>query len=205
MNLADAIMKLDPNNADHWTQSGEARLDVLEGFMGGTVRRKDVNDLFPGLTKETHRLEATLDAPADEVPEAPAEQPADPAEEVLEEPECEGGVCDAVTPEEALEAGIRLASNDHLELTRRLEKLKIQHENSRAALMEMKKRRKAMAPAHDDQAARMEYIKSQQRARADRFAQAKKAGPAPIDAVAKRPAGHGRQRVVRPPMGGKQE
>jgi len=47
--LARAIAQLDHGNAEHWTQDGKPRLDVLEGFYGASgLKRSDVDAITGG-------------------------------------------------------------------------------------------------------------------------------------------------------------
>ncbi len=49
--LGQALVRLDPNNEDHWTQSGDPLLAHLETVTGGDVSREDVDKLTNGLKR----------------------------------------------------------------------------------------------------------------------------------------------------------
>ncbi len=50
--LATALAKLDHTNDDHWTKTGEPRLDVLSEFAGYDVPRVDVKVFAPAFVRE---------------------------------------------------------------------------------------------------------------------------------------------------------
>lgn len=52
MNLAEAIAKLDPSNADHWTEQGLPKLDVIKELTGEHFSRKEVTEAAPLVTRE---------------------------------------------------------------------------------------------------------------------------------------------------------
>jgi hypothetical protein len=51
--LRAAVMKLDPDNVDHWTQAGLPKLSVIDEVLGRAgATRKDVEAAVPGWTRD---------------------------------------------------------------------------------------------------------------------------------------------------------
>lgn len=89
MKLEEAILKLDHQNDDHWTDDGMPRVDVLKEMTGdANLSRKQITDAAPNLK----RGEAP-DEPEDEAPDE---------EEAQEEPS--GGVVSSEEWSKKLEA-----------------------------------------------------------------------------------------------------
>lgn len=55
MELKEALEKLDPANDDHWTDDGAPRLSAVVAVVGREVKRKEITDASPGLTRESAR------------------------------------------------------------------------------------------------------------------------------------------------------
>lgn len=54
--ILDAINKLDPNNDNHWTMDGLAKLDTIKFLAGGTsVTREELEKIAPGFNRESLR------------------------------------------------------------------------------------------------------------------------------------------------------
>ena len=51
--IIDALLKLDVNNDDHWTDEGLPRLDAMKDLLGETVSRVDVTNAAKGFTRKT--------------------------------------------------------------------------------------------------------------------------------------------------------
>jgi hypothetical protein len=61
--ITAAVHRLDPDNADHWTQAGLPKLAAIEDALGRAgVTRQDVEDAAPGFTRE-----AALEAAAQDL------------------------------------------------------------------------------------------------------------------------------------------
>lgn len=54
--LTGALCALDPANDEHWTSQGLPRLDAVYAKHGREVTRIDINEAFPGFTRERARL-----------------------------------------------------------------------------------------------------------------------------------------------------
>lgn len=50
--IQEALKKLDPEKADHWTSSGLPALDVVEKFLGKPVKRQELTDAAPFFKKD---------------------------------------------------------------------------------------------------------------------------------------------------------
>ncbi len=61
--LIEALSKLDPNVAEHWTADGLPRLDAVKSFYGSDVSRDDINTAVKGFHKTNLTpLQEILDA-----------------------------------------------------------------------------------------------------------------------------------------------
>jgi len=57
--LLDAVMKLDPENDEHWTRIGKPAMQAVEGFYGSAdITRADIEAAAPGFTRETAQEQA---------------------------------------------------------------------------------------------------------------------------------------------------
>lgn len=57
--LLDAVMKLDPENDEHWTKIGKPAMSAVEGFYGSAdITRADIEAAAPGYTRETAKEQA---------------------------------------------------------------------------------------------------------------------------------------------------
>ena len=59
ISLRQAVLKLDTGNEEHWTNAGLPRLEIVEGFLGYDVTRKELEALAGDITRET--IEDILD------------------------------------------------------------------------------------------------------------------------------------------------
>lgn len=74
MDLASAISLLDPENPEHWTADGKPKMAVLEDLTNGNLTRAEVEDTFPGFTRDTARAKDQQQADAEALTSA-APQP----------------------------------------------------------------------------------------------------------------------------------
>lgn len=74
--LIEALLSLDTQNDDHWTQDGLPRLDVLKNAMGESVSRSDI----AAVSKTFNRFNAAIEAEEGEADEQ-AEQETQPEAE----------------------------------------------------------------------------------------------------------------------------
>lgn len=57
MELKEALAKLDPENNEHWTGNGDAKLEVLKEMTGEQVSRQDVVEAAPQFNRSHPTLE----------------------------------------------------------------------------------------------------------------------------------------------------
>ncbi|QDP52359.1 MAG: hypothetical protein Unbinned4162contig1001_59 [Prokaryotic dsDNA virus sp.] len=85
MNLANALQSLDVENDEHWTQDGQARLDVLKEMVGSQVTRDDIKEVAPKFTRANNVVTS------DKQPDNPFAEDAGKAEKDLEGKSVDGG------------------------------------------------------------------------------------------------------------------
>lgn len=57
--LLDAVMKLDPENDEHWTKIGKPAMNAVEGFYGSAdITRADIEAAAPGYVRDTAKEQA---------------------------------------------------------------------------------------------------------------------------------------------------
>lgn len=160
MTLKDALETLDPANDAQWTADGLPRMDVVETLVDNkAITRKDVTEADPELCREvvTKRREA---------------QKAKEAEEKKDDsPEVQGRQEKApkIDPQEQLRADISTLDEQIKELgveKNAIDKIIVKTQRERDALQE---RSFGSHSAKEDTKARMAFIKSQNKARAERY------------------------------------
>ena len=111
--LQDTLLKLDPENVNHWTMKGEAKLDTVKFMAGGvSFERDELEKLAPGFSRDAlKKALAERNAGASNVPPPPpAEGPSgDDAitNEQAEQPVLEDGQLGGEAEIEALEQALR--------------------------------------------------------------------------------------------------
>lgn len=56
--IVGALRRLDPENADHWTDDGAPRVGVVAGLANMQLKRKDLSDALPGFSREAAKQDA---------------------------------------------------------------------------------------------------------------------------------------------------
>lgn len=164
--LKDALESLDPANDAQWTADGLPRMDVIEKLIDDkAVTRKDVTEADP----EFCRWVATVRR--DEAKEAKeAEEKQDDTH-----PEMQTQTqAPKIDPEEQLRADITALDEQIRELgveKNAIDKIIIKTQSQRDALQE---KSFGSHSAKEDTKARMVFIKSQNQARAERYARGRK-------------------------------
>lgn len=64
--LVAALKGLDPANDEHWTEKGLPELAAVEKIVGRPVKRKDVSEALPGLTRAKAKAAAAGEDDEDE-------------------------------------------------------------------------------------------------------------------------------------------
>ena len=59
ISLRDAILSLDPANDDHWTASGQPKMEAVEATFGINVTRKDVDAVAWDINRDTIKGDAS--------------------------------------------------------------------------------------------------------------------------------------------------
>lgn len=157
--LKDALESLDPANDAQWTADGLPRMDVVETLIDDkAITRKDVTEADPELCREvaTKRREEAQKAKE-------AEEKQDDTPEVQAETERK------IDPQEQLRAAIILLDEQIKELgieKNAIDKIIHKTQQQRDALQQ---RSFGSHSAAEDTKARMAFIKSQNKARAERY------------------------------------
>ena len=113
--ILDAINKLDPNNDNHWTMDGLAKLDTVKFLAGGTsVTREELEKIAPGFNRESLRAYRT-NQPAENVN---APEPTETGGGSVEPPPAEEGSEERKAKVEAMAKEIDEQSKAILELER---------------------------------------------------------------------------------------
>jgi hypothetical protein len=64
MNIRQALATLDPENDTHWTADGLPLVDIVSALVGSPVKRQDITDAAPSLTRDTAAARMPDEAPA---------------------------------------------------------------------------------------------------------------------------------------------
>ena len=168
MTLKDALETLDPANDAQWTADGLPRMDVVETLVDNkAITRKDVTEADPELCREvvTKRRE-----------EAPkAKEAEEKRDDTL--PEVQAGLKEKapkIDPQEQLRADITTLDEQIKELgveKNAIDKIITETQRRRDALQE---KSFSNHSAKEDTKARMVFIKSQNKARAERYERGRK-------------------------------
>jgi hypothetical protein len=122
-----AVLKMNPDNDQHWTMDGQAKLETVKFFAGIPVTREELNAAVPGFTREALRAHFAAASPITEAGNAtPEVQPGptgadgDGATAPVAENKAEAndGSSDRETEVEALAAQVDSATARVLELQR---------------------------------------------------------------------------------------
>lgn len=200
-----AVLQLNPDNDQHWTMDGEAKLETVKFFAGIPVSRDELNAAVPGFNREALRTHfASVNVEAGNV--TPAVQPgptgADgngsgpaPSAETETTTEANSGSSDRETEVETLAAQIDSANARVLELQRFQVKVRenlIEAERVRDALVD---RHTVLSPPPTHQQNLTAYLASRRMVNRQRITAAKildgsgldiiklqaQAAPSPID------------------------
>lgn len=106
--IKEALLKLDPNNDDHWTREGVPRLDVMKELLGADVSRADITQASSSFTRKTPTLEEAADNDGNETPETKQPEATDTKEDPADEAETPEAEVKA-TEEEEIEAELEKA------------------------------------------------------------------------------------------------
>jgi len=166
--LIDALKSLDPANDAQWTADGLPRMDVVETLVDNkAITRKDVTDADPELCREvaTKRLEAQ------KAQEAEVEKAKENEDDTHPKVQTQTPKID---PQEQLRADIMTLDEQIKELgveKNAIDKIIIKTQQQRDALQE---RSFGTHSAKEDTKARMAFITSQNKARAERYERGRK-------------------------------
>ena len=123
--LQDTLLKLDPENVNHWTMKGEAKLETVKFLAGGVgFEREELEKLAPGFSRDALRKAlAERTAGASNVPPPPPAEGPLPGDTVVageptEQPVVEDGQPDRKTSVKTLEQALRDADEETLECQR---------------------------------------------------------------------------------------
>lgn len=180
MDIKEALAKLDPTNAEHWTGDGAPKLDALKDLMGETVSRQQVIEAAPQFTRDNAVIEPE-DPFADPDPEQDEDEVVEASDKLREY--LDGEVLGPIEMQRFLEniddddlnfleqlvASQLEAANVQLRAAEELQKLlKYDLGLTRATI-------KARIPDVDNQTAIRQYINAQNKARSARVENAKEA------------------------------
>ena len=174
--LQDTLLKLDPENVNHWTMKGEAKLETVKFLAGGVgFEREELEKLAPGFSRDALRKAlAERTAGASNVPPPPPAEGPLPGDTVVageptEQPVVEDGQPDRKTSVSTLEQALRDADEAAIECQR------IQAEMT-AKIAELQERRYAIEaelnvvnPPESDMDTILAYNKAQHAARIRNF------------------------------------
>lgn len=170
LTILAALAQLDMTNDAHWTQEGLPRIDVLEKLLGTDVKRQEVTDVDPTFTRAlllaAANSEDTTSADPEDTTSADPEDTTDGTGANIDEPDYED---DSVVSLETLreqEAELKdLVKEGHTFIgaaKKRIAELEVD-------LVAVQKAIIAMAPMSSNAEAINDYIKSQNKSRADRY------------------------------------
>lgn len=167
MDIREALSKLDTMEDDHWTSSGDPKIDAVKDLLGRPVTRQEIVNAAPAFNRENPLIE-------------------DPQEEVVPDPaltdEVDTSIVDLIASEEPMriEKFLQLMNEVPPEqLSALLEVLRVQEQATtdhqkrleemshriRQSAMHTKARLDRELPDIDNQTAIREYLESQQRTR----------------------------------------
>lgn len=88
MDIKKAILSLEADNNDHWTQSGLPSVEAVSGILGEQVTRKDIGSAIPGFDRDKARDPEGIELEPEEQEDAPLPPVTDESDEQEEsEPE----------------------------------------------------------------------------------------------------------------------
>lgn len=164
--LKDALESLDPANDAQWTADGLPRMDVVETLVDNkAITRKDVTEADPEFCRWVANLRREAAQKAKE-----AEEKQDETRPEMQRQE----ETPKINPEEQLRADITTLDEQIRELgveKNAIDKIIIKTQSQRDALQE---KSFGSHSAKEDTKARMVFIKSQNKARAERYERGRK-------------------------------
>lgn len=228
-NITLALKKLDPTNDDHWTSDGAPRMDAVHAVAEDeSITRKQVTDAWPEFNRE---VAAAQDVEEPKEGNAPEEKPSETEAEKPKEAEASQEGEKQASEEDPKEGEKQASETEHAEHRRvvQLDKVQEEYEALSEEIVELQAQVRALqeklkvknhqltmlaplvkTPGYDhreDQKARMDYIKSQTRNRAERAGSAAEVlsklnlanvGKSPLDQAMARKTQRGTQRPQYP-------
>lgn len=168
MTIKEALLKLDPENDEHWTQDGLPKLDALSEIFGEKVTRKEATEADPDFIRPTNEEEDEEDDSDDEDDESEDDDSEDEASD-----EDEG---DDEDEDEDDDSEDEDDDPDELaEVSASMEKKKVEMEEADKAAADAKKaaeartkeylalneKKKKLTPVNSNQSEIQRYLKTQ--------------------------------------------
>lgn len=164
MNIVEALRQLDEMNDDHWTSDGAPAVDAVRSILGRPASRQEITAAAPLFSRQN------LELPGDEEEKASAHDPEPSVEEAFEAPEDE--LLEPLSVArlrkadvETLEAMIRTTDRMMAARTKHIEMLQDEINQIRANGKMARNAIAARNPQETNQAAILNYIRSQRQVR----------------------------------------